>query len=117
MEINRREMIEVGGIAAVGAVVTSGAARAVSGAFNITGADPHLNDRALQALKCPPGRANIVKAFSRSAPTAPAGLGPSAAASPSRGLRFRDFRSRKAMSCRRCARGAAPAGEGRRQLS
>jgi crotonobetainyl-CoA:carnitine CoA-transferase CaiB-like acyl-CoA transferase len=31
--------------------------------FNITGAYPHLNDRALQALKCPPGRDNIVRAF------------------------------------------------------
>lgn len=31
--------------------------------FNITGAYPHLNERALKALKCPPGRDNIVKAF------------------------------------------------------
>ncbi|TCM14230.1 CoA transferase family III [Novosphingobium sp. PhB165] len=31
--------------------------------FNVTGAYPHLNERALQALKCPPGRDNIVKAF------------------------------------------------------
>jgi hypothetical protein len=31
--------------------------------FNVTGAYPHLNDRALQTLKCAPGRDNIVKAF------------------------------------------------------
>lgn len=31
--------------------------------FNVTGVYPHLMDRALQALKCPPGRDNIVKAF------------------------------------------------------
>ena len=31
--------------------------------FNITGAYPHLNERALRALKCPPGRDNIVRAF------------------------------------------------------
>ena len=31
--------------------------------FNVTGAYPHLNDRALQALNCPPGRDNIVRAF------------------------------------------------------
>lgn len=31
--------------------------------FNVTGVYPHLMDRALQTLKCPPGRDNIVKAF------------------------------------------------------
>jgi crotonobetainyl-CoA:carnitine CoA-transferase CaiB-like acyl-CoA transferase len=31
--------------------------------FNVTGAYPHLNERALQTLKCPPGRDNIVRAF------------------------------------------------------
>ncbi|MDT1064634.1 CoA transferase [Paracoccus sp. CPCC 101403] len=31
--------------------------------FNVTGAYPHLNERALQTLKCPPGRDNIVSAF------------------------------------------------------
>jgi crotonobetainyl-CoA:carnitine CoA-transferase CaiB-like acyl-CoA transferase len=31
--------------------------------FNITGAYPHLNARALEALKCPPGGDNIRKAF------------------------------------------------------
>lgn len=31
--------------------------------FNITGAYPHLNERALRALKCPPGGENIRKAF------------------------------------------------------
>jgi crotonobetainyl-CoA:carnitine CoA-transferase CaiB-like acyl-CoA transferase len=31
--------------------------------FNITGAYPHLNERALRALKCPPGGDNIRKAF------------------------------------------------------
>ena len=31
--------------------------------FNVTGAYPHLNERALATLKCPPGRDNIVKAF------------------------------------------------------
>lgn len=31
--------------------------------FNVTGAYPHLNERALQALKVPPGRDNIVRGF------------------------------------------------------
>jgi crotonobetainyl-CoA:carnitine CoA-transferase CaiB-like acyl-CoA transferase len=31
--------------------------------FNVTGAYPHLNERALQALNAPPGRDNIVRAF------------------------------------------------------
>jgi hypothetical protein len=31
--------------------------------FNITGAYPHLNDRALRALRSPPGGENIRKAF------------------------------------------------------
>lgn len=31
--------------------------------FNVTGAYPHLNERALKVLKCPPGRDNIVRAF------------------------------------------------------
>lgn len=31
--------------------------------FNVTGIYPHLMDRALQTLNCPPGRDNIVKAF------------------------------------------------------
>ena len=31
--------------------------------FNVTGAYPHLNERALRALKCPPGGDNIRKAF------------------------------------------------------
>lgn len=31
--------------------------------FNVTGAYPHLNERALRTLKCPPGGDNIRKAF------------------------------------------------------
>ena len=31
--------------------------------FNVTGAYPHLNERALQALNVPPGRDNIVRGF------------------------------------------------------
>ena len=31
--------------------------------FNVTGVYPHLMDRALQTLRCPPGRENIVNAF------------------------------------------------------
>jgi crotonobetainyl-CoA:carnitine CoA-transferase CaiB-like acyl-CoA transferase len=33
--------------------------------FNVTGAYPHLNERALRALNVPPGRDNIVRGFSQ----------------------------------------------------
>lgn len=33
--------------------------------FNVTGAYPHLNERALQALNVPPGRDNIIRGFTQ----------------------------------------------------